>query len=171
MDRDHQCPTGQVPPPAVERSSPPGRTTPARPPAPVRQSSIRRLRQLSNWTAAALIVGTGSATWALAHHFPAPAAAGTATSWTPTGTAGPAQGTGPRVSGAVAVSSGSGAVAGAGSAAAAPAGAPVSAAPGSAPQVSGPVAVSSGSGVSLTTTRVVNGTTVTTVQHIANGDD
>ncbi len=33
-----------------------------------RRDSIRKARRMSNWTAAALIVGTGTATVALAHH-------------------------------------------------------------------------------------------------------
>ncbi len=33
-----------------------------------RRAGIRRVRRMSNWTAAALIVGTGAATAALAHH-------------------------------------------------------------------------------------------------------
>ena len=96
-----------------------GRGTSPRREEPARQSSIRRLRRLSNWTAAALIVGTGSATWALAQHVTATATAqtvATGTAWTTTGTAVSAQGAGPNVTGPVAVSSGSGVVAPAGSA-------------------------------------------------------
>ncbi len=128
---------------------------------PPRQKTLRQVRRLSNWTAAALILGTGSATWALAQQFPGSAQTAATTSWTTTGTAVAAQGTVPNVSGPVAVSSGSGAIAAAG--AQAPAA--------TAPQVSRPVAVSSGSGVTVRTTRVVNGQTITTVQHIGKRDD
>ena len=108
------------------------------------QGSIRRARRMSNWTAAALVVGTGAAAVALAHQsFPAAAPAG--------GTAGQAGGAGTA----------------AGLAGANPQGA-------SGPQVAHSVATTTASGVTVTTTtRIVNGKTVVTqVRHVpAHADD
>ena len=76
-----------------------------------RKVGIRHVRRMSNWTAAALVVGTGATTLALAHHaFPiaAPAASAASATTTGVGTAA-AQGTnGPQVSHAVATTSASG---------------------------------------------------------------
>jgi hypothetical protein len=76
-----------------------------------RNDGIRRVRRMSNWTAAALLVGTGATTVALASHaFPA-STSGTTTASTASG----AQGTSvqtpgaPHLSGAVTTSGGSGA--------------------------------------------------------------
>ena len=98
-----------------------------------RQGSIRRARRMSNWTAAALVVGTGAAAVALAHQsFPAAASA--------VGAAGQAGGAGTS---------------------AVPAGANPQGASG--PQVTHSVATTTASGVTVTTTtRTVNGKTVVT---------
>lgn len=77
-----------------------------------RTDGLRRVRQLSNWTAAALIVGTGATAVALAHNavpvtppaFPGSTASSTAT----TGTAATHGTSGPQVGHAVATTSASG---------------------------------------------------------------
>ena len=106
--------------------------------------SIRKARRMSNWTAAALIVGTGAAAVALAHQsFPV---------------AGPVAGAAGQARG-VATSAGR-------------TGASPQAAGG--PQVTHSVATTTASGVTVTTTtRTVNGkTVVTTVRHApARADD
>lgn len=103
-----------------------------------RTEGLRRVRRMSNWTAAALIVGTGATTIALAHNavpVSAPVAA-SASSTTGTGT------TGTSTTAATKGTSG--------------------------PQVSHSVATTSASGVTTTTkTQVVNGKTVVThVRHV-----
>lgn len=103
-----------------------------------RTEGLRRVRRMSNWTAAALIVGTGATTIALAHHavpISAPVAA-SASSSTGTSTAGTTS---------MAATKGT-----------------------SGPQVSHSVATTSASGVTTTTkTQVVNGKTVVThVRHV-----
>jgi hypothetical protein len=106
-------------------------------PAGARRDSIRHVRRVSNWTAAALIVGTGAAAAALAHQvFPAAApAAGTTVSAGGAGTS--ASGTGASAPGV------------------------------SGPQVTHSVATTTASGVTVTTTTgTVNGKTVVTqVRH------
>jgi hypothetical protein len=111
MDSDRELPEGQVPLPGFGASSPaddqPGQA------APIRTEGVRHVRRMSNWTAAALIVGTGAATVALAHHaIPATAPATSPVSGTTgAGPAGAAQGAGgPQVSHAVATTTGSGVV-------------------------------------------------------------
>jgi hypothetical protein len=109
-----------------------------------RSDSIRKVRRMSNWTAAALMVGTGAATVALAHQaFPAAApAAGTAGQSGGTGTSAAPTGTGPQTA--------------------------------SGPPVSHSVATTTASGVTVTTTTTtVNGKTVVTqVRHApARRDD
>jgi hypothetical protein len=77
-----------------------------------RNDGIKRVRHMSNWTAAALIVGTGATTVALASHsFPVGSSAATsATTSTGTSTAtGTTTTTGPHVAGSVVTSGGSGA--------------------------------------------------------------
>lgn len=79
--------------------------------APTRGHGIRRVRRMSNWTAAALIAGTGAATIALAHNAVPSAVpqAGTTSATTGTGAAAPAHGSGgPQVTHSVATTSGSG---------------------------------------------------------------
>jgi hypothetical protein len=78
----------------------------------VRSDGVRRLRRMSNWTAAALILGTGAATVALAHHsLPgSTTAAGTAATTGIGGTAATNAAGGPQVSHSVATTSGSGVV-------------------------------------------------------------
>ena len=79
MDSDQQDSRGRVPLPGR------GRAAPAAGPAPARDAGLRQVRRMSAWSAAALIVGTGAATAALAHSYArrpqpaatAPAAAGT----------------------------------------------------------------------------------------------
>lgn len=110
--------SGMVPLPGFTESAAAGRA-----PAPdgtasadqaesARKVGIRHVRRMSNWTAAALIVGTGATTLALAHHaFPvsAPAAGAASAATTGVGTATAAQGAnGPQVSHTVATTSASG---------------------------------------------------------------
>ena len=94
-----------VPLPGSSRNPPTDRT------AQSRAAGLRRVRRMSNWTAAALIVGTGATTLALAHHA-FPIAAPTATSASATtgvGTTAVTNGTsGPQVSHSVATTSASG---------------------------------------------------------------
>jgi hypothetical protein len=133
MDDDRGYPDGRVP--LRELGDPDPRA---------RRDSIRRVRRISNWTAAALMVGTGAAAVALAHQ--------TFTASVPVaGTAGQA---------------------GAAAASAATTGASSQAAGG--PQVTHSVATTTASGVTVTTTtRTVNGKTmITQVRHVpAHTDD
>ena len=81
-------------------------------PVRARRDGIRRVRRMSNWTLAALIVGTGATTVALAQHaFPTAATtAGTSTT-AGVGTAATTHGgNGPQVTHSVATTSGSGVV-------------------------------------------------------------
>ena len=122
MDDDRGYPDGRVP--LRELGDP-------RPGA--RRDSIRKARRMSNWTAAALIVGTGAAAAALAHQtFPAAApAAGAAGQAGPAGTPAGRTGASPHATGR--------------------------------PQVTHSVATTTASGVTVTTTtRTVNGKTVVT---------
>jgi len=111
-DRDNDAgwvPLGSFSPRDHEpRAGSPGRL----PPRAGRREGAARARRMSNWTAAALIVGTGAATVALARGTVAitpaavPAAAGTVgQAGTAAGTAGTA---GPSVAHSVATTSGSG---------------------------------------------------------------
>ena len=77
-----------------------------------RNDGVRRVRRMSNWTAAALVVGAGAATVALAHHaFPVAAPAASAASTTGIGGTAVTNGAGgPQVSHSVATTSGSGVV-------------------------------------------------------------
>jgi hypothetical protein len=107
MDSDREEGIGRVPLPGFGDSGP---ADPASRPAPARSDGIRHARRLSNWTAAALIVGTGAATVALAHQaYPAAAPAAGTTSATGAGGAATTQGTaGPQATHSVATTSGSG---------------------------------------------------------------
>lgn len=93
-------------PPAPDGPAPAGQAESAR------KVGIRHVRRMSNWTAAALVVGTGATTLALAHHaFPiaAPAAGAASATTTGAGTTAVAQGgNGPQVSHTVATTSASG---------------------------------------------------------------
>ena len=76
-----------------------------------RRAGLRQVRRMSNWTAAALIVGTGATTVALAHHaisVGAPAAAASSSSAGGVTTAGTQGANGPQVSHSVATTSASG---------------------------------------------------------------
>ena len=73
MGADHGDPGGRVPLAGVENSS-----SAERPVA--RRDGIRHARRVSNWTAAALIVGTGAAAVVLAHQAVPAAAPTTGTS-------------------------------------------------------------------------------------------
>ena len=115
MNTERNPRRGQVPLPGFAESAAaegqaPGTDGPAGA-GQARKVGIRQVRRMSNWTAAALIVGTGATTLALAHHaLPVGAPAATAASST-TGvvTTGATQGTsGPRVSHSVATTSASG---------------------------------------------------------------
>jgi hypothetical protein len=76
--------------------------------ADLRNSGLRRVRRMSNWTAAALLVATGGATAALASQALSTSGATGATSYGAAGTT--AQGsTAPHVAGSVVTSGGSGA--------------------------------------------------------------
>jgi hypothetical protein len=92
-------PAARLPEPVAEPSADRART---------RRDGLKRVRHMSNWTAAALLVGTGAATVALASHA-LPATASTSTSsYATQGT--PAPGVhAPHVGGPVATSGGSGA--------------------------------------------------------------
>ena len=88
MNTDRDPRTGQAPLPGFAESAPaegrvplPGfsEAVPADRTAQTRAEGIRRVRRMSNWTAAALIVGTGATTLALAHNA-VPASAPTASS-------------------------------------------------------------------------------------------
>jgi hypothetical protein len=107
MDSDREYRGGQVRLPGFGDSRP---ADPASPPAP-RSKGIRYARRMSNWTAAALIVGAGSATLALAHQA-LPAAgppAGATSSTTGAGTAATTPGAAaPPATHSVATTSGSG---------------------------------------------------------------
>jgi hypothetical protein len=108
MDSDRQYRGGHVPLPGFGDSGP---ADPASAPAPPRSKGIRHVRRMSNWTAAALIVGAGAATAALAHQaLPAAVpAAGTAASTTGAAMAAAAPGAAaPQGSHSVATTSGSG---------------------------------------------------------------
>ena len=101
MDTSRNLRPGQLPSAEPEPMAGPARSR-------VRNDGVRRVRRMSNWTAAALLVGTGATTVALASHaFPASTSGTTSASG--------AQGTAvqtsnaPHVSGAVATSGGSGA--------------------------------------------------------------
>lgn len=115
--------------------------------AGMQRDTIGRARRVSNWTAAALIAGTGAAALAFAHQAlpaAAPASGATASGTVASGT----------------VASGTGSAAGTRGA--------------SGPAVTHSVATTSASGVTtITTTRTVNGkTTVTQVRNApAHGDD
>ena len=120
MDTDRNPPEGEVPLPGFAGSAPAAGWVPLREPGDAaadrrqaRNDGVRRVRRMSNWTAAALVVGAGAATVALAHHaFPVSAPAASAVSTT-TGTGGTAVTNGaggPQVSHSVATTSGSGVV-------------------------------------------------------------
>jgi hypothetical protein len=99
MNAEHDPRRGQVRLPAFDES---GGT---------RSAGIRRVRRMSNWTAAALIVGTGATTAGLAHHAVSVTAPPAAASSSASGvaTASGTQGAnGPQVSHSVATTSASG---------------------------------------------------------------
>jgi len=130
MNTDRGQNEGRVPLRELGDADPPGRTR-------GRRDSFRKARRMSNWTAAALMVGTGAAAVALAHQsFPAAAPAAGAAGQTG-GTATPAGRTGANPQGT------------------------------SGPSVTHSVATTTASGVTVTTTtRTVNGKTVVTqVRH------
>ena len=135
MDDDGGYPDGRVPLRELGDPDPGVRA---------RRDSIRKIRRMSNWTAAALIVGTGAAAVALAHQtFPAAApTAGAAGQAGGAGTPAGRTGASPQATGG--------------------------------PQVTHSVATTTASGVTVTTTtRTVNGKTVITqVRHApAHRDD
>lgn len=122
----------------------------------LRRDGVRHVRRVSNWTAAALIVGTGAAVVALAHQA-LPVTGSGAANTSVTGTAGTGTGTTGTGTGATGTSTG---------------GASTATTSGG-PQVSNPVATTTASGVTITT-RVVNGKTVVTKTRSASsrgGDD
>lgn len=121
MTSDRTPRSGQVPLPGFSESAStevwvplPGssRNPPADRTAQSRAEGLRRVRRMSNWTAAALIVGTGATAVALAHNAvpisPPMATPGTSTT-TGTSTAAVTHGTsGPQVGHTVATTSASG---------------------------------------------------------------
>jgi hypothetical protein len=120
MDKERGPRTGQVRLPGfTDPEPPPGGTSPRRPgeagaadpTVRSRNDGIRRLRRMSNWTAAALVVGTGAATVALVHNA-LPVSAPTAGSTFTTPGVGTSAGThgamGPQVSHTVATTTASG---------------------------------------------------------------
>ena len=118
MDRYRNPPEGELPP-GLAGSAPAAGWVPLGGPGDAaaagrraRRDGVRHVRRMSNWTAAALIAGTGAATVALAHHaFPVSAPAASATSTTGVaGTAVTSGASGPQVSHSVATTSGSGVV-------------------------------------------------------------
>ena len=140
MDADRGYPDGRVP------LREPGEPDPG---VRVRRDSIRKARRISNWTAAALVVGTGAAAVALAHHsFPAAAPATGGVTAGAAGQGGGAETSAGRTGASTQATSG--------------------------PQVTHSVATTTASGVTVTTTtRTVNGKTVVTqVRHApAHADD
>ncbi len=121
MNNDRDPRSGQVPLPRAARPDPAdgwvplpdlGRGTPEAGARQSRDEGLRRVRRMSNWTAAALVVGTGAAAIALAHNavpitpptFPGGASSGT----TPTGTVVTNGAHGPQVGHTVATTSASG---------------------------------------------------------------
>ena len=95
MDTDREY-GGQIPLPGFGDSGQVDRA------ARTRDDGIRRVRRMSNWTAAALIVGTGAATAALPAAVTSSAATGARAAVTTNGTSGP------QVTHSVATTSGSG---------------------------------------------------------------
>jgi hypothetical protein len=135
MDADRGYPDGRVP---LRELGDPG------PRARARRDSIRKVRRVSNWTAAALVAGCGAAAVALAHQsFPAAApTAGAAGQAGGAGTSAGRTGASPQAAGG--------------------------------PQVTHSVATTTASGVTVTTTTTTaNGKTVVTqVRHApAHRDD
>ena len=119
MNTDRNPPEREVPLPGFAGSAPAGGWVPLPEPddaaadgRQARRDGVRHVRRMSNWTAAALVVGTGAATVALAHHaFPVSAPAASATSTTGIGSTAVTNGaSGPQVSHSVATTSGSGVV-------------------------------------------------------------
>jgi hypothetical protein len=118
MNSDRESRGGRVPLPGFGESgqsgpgwqSDPGpEAGPADSAGPTRADGIRHVRRMSNWTAAALIVGTGAATVALAHQaFPASTTAAAAASTAGAGTKAASTAGGPSVSHTVATTSASG---------------------------------------------------------------
>jgi len=117
MDTDRNPPEEEMSPPRLAGSAPaagwvrlPGPGDAAAESRRARRDGVRHVRRMSNWTAAALIAGTGAATVALAHHaFPVSApAAGAAATTGVGGTAITNGAGGPQVSHPVATTSGSG---------------------------------------------------------------
>jgi hypothetical protein len=114
MDSDRAYRRGRVPLPGPGDSWQAGPAELPGPPRPASGHGIRHIRRMSNWTAAALIVGTGAATVALAHQaMPAAAPASSAGAATGAGAAATGAGatagaTGPRAVRSVATTSGSG---------------------------------------------------------------
>jgi hypothetical protein len=108
MDTERSRHEGRVPLPGPGEETQHARTA--------RTDGIRRVRRMSNWTAAALVVGAGAATVALAHNaIPVSSAPSTATGGTTAGTGttaatAPNGTSGPQVSHSVATTSGSGVV-------------------------------------------------------------
>ncbi len=107
MNSDREDLGGRVPLPGIADA---GQDGSGRQPGLDRRAGIRHARRVSNWTAAALIVGAGAATLALAHQaLPATApAAGPASAPAAAGTASAAGSTGPRAAHSVATTSASG---------------------------------------------------------------
>ena len=104
MDSDRDYRSGPVPLPGFGASDQAGS---AGSQAPDRTAGIRHVRRVSNWTAAALIVGAGGATVALAHQVLPTTAPATGMTSAGTAAVGHAA-TGPQASHSVATTSASG---------------------------------------------------------------
>ena len=75
---------------------------------PARRDSLRHVRRMSNWTAAILIAGTGTAAVALAHQATQATATAAPAAGTAAGTTGTSATAGPRVTHSVAATTASG---------------------------------------------------------------
>ncbi|HVX43869.1 MAG TPA: hypothetical protein VHC49_08275 [Mycobacteriales bacterium] len=151
--------------PRDEKSSPPASNAefPDDHTESTRADGIRRVRRVSNWTAAALIVGTGAAAVALGHNA---FSANARTVTTVTTTRGAGHGAnGPQVTHSVTTTSGSGVTT------TNPSGNSAVPQGTKGPQVNNSVTTTSGSGVTTTTTHTANGKTIVkrVVRH--SGDD
>lgn len=107
MSSDHDVSTARVRLPGASAGQPDPGLDPGAGPSRARRDSVRRVRRISTWTAAALLAGTGATTVALASH--ALNLGGSSTAASGSNSAAGAQGaTAPSVNGAVATSGGSG---------------------------------------------------------------
>ena len=111
MNNEHDPRSAQARLPGAPEPAPSGGWVPL-PAREARAEGLRRVRRMSNWTAAALVVGTGAAAIALAHNAvpvtPPTFPGSTVSSTTPTGTLATHGAHGPKVGHTVATTSASG---------------------------------------------------------------